>query len=255
MVSSGIIIFGLKQSSELACNPGMLGSWDIFLRKAGLKKLQMLSRWPRVYWKWFWPSSKGLLGPAMRFWGHLLGWAFPKIFLWVIRHSSAGADTEMCSLVLGWEKEKSWVKISVLEGAESAKGKVSKQGVKSDVLLTFCLISILSIWSAKFCFSEMVEVRTELGQFPAACWLALGLVLFFFSFFLLAAGGDSAVDSGHVADTWCCLMEDYHPIAGWFLENALCCTDSVRKGPECKYLIWKQMLLWGNPSGEIVLLL
>lgn len=167
----------------------MLGSWDIFLRKAGLKKLQMLSRWPRVYWKWFWPSSKGLLGPAMRFWGHLLGWAFPKTFLWVIRHSSAGADTEMCSLVLGWEKEKSWVKISVLEGAESAKGKVSKQGVKSDVLLTFCLISILSIWSAKFCFSEMVEVRTELGQFPAACWLALGLVLFYFSFFLLAAAG------------------------------------------------------------------
>lgn len=26
MVSSGIVIFGLKQSSELACNPGMLSS-------------------------------------------------------------------------------------------------------------------------------------------------------------------------------------------------------------------------------------
>lgn len=194
-----------------------------------------------------WPSNE-ILGP-------LAGLSIPKDISLGNQTFFCGADTEMCSLVLGWEKEKSWVKISVLEGAESAKGKVSKQGVKSDVLLTFCLISILSIWTTKFCFSEMVEVRTELEQFPAACWLALGLVLFYFSFFLLAAGGDSAVDSGHVADTWCCLMEDYHPIAGWFLENALCCTDSVRKGPECKYLIWKQMLLWGNPSGEVVLLL
>lgn len=77
VVSSGIIIFGLKQSSELACNPGMLRSWEILLMEAGLKKLQMLSQWPWVHWQCFWPFSKGLLAPAMRFWGHLLGWAFP----------------------------------------------------------------------------------------------------------------------------------------------------------------------------------
>lgn len=84
-----------------------------------------------------WPSNE-ILGP-------LAGLSIPKDISLGNQTFLCGADTEMCSLVLGWEKEKSWVKISVLEGAESAKGKVSKQGVKSDVLLTFCLISILSI--------------------------------------------------------------------------------------------------------------
>lgn len=74
----------------------------------------------------------------------------PKTFLWVVRDSSAGNATEMCSMVLGWEKEKSWVKISVLEDAEGAKGRVTVWGVRSDILLTFCLIIILSIWSTKF---------------------------------------------------------------------------------------------------------
>lgn len=60
----------------------------------------------------------------------------------------------MYSLVLGWEKEKSWVKISILELAEGAKGRVTKQGVSSDILLTFCLVIILSIWSTKFWFSD-----------------------------------------------------------------------------------------------------
>lgn len=78
MVSSGMIIFRLEQSSELAYDPGMLNSWKIPLVEAGLKKLQMPSWWPWVLWLCFWQSSKGLLGLVMGFWGHLLGWAFPK---------------------------------------------------------------------------------------------------------------------------------------------------------------------------------
>lgn len=89
----------------------------------------------------------------------------------------------------------------------------------------------------------------SLGQFPAACWLALSLVFVLFLLFPLCSRR-AAVDLRHVASTWCCLVEDYHPIRGWFLENALCCTASREKGPEWKYLIWKEMLLWGKPSGD-----
>lgn len=78
MVSSGIIIFRLKQSSELAYDSGMLNSWGIPLVEAELKKLQMPSWWPWVLWLCFWQASKGLLGLALGFWGHLLGWAFLK---------------------------------------------------------------------------------------------------------------------------------------------------------------------------------
>lgn len=78
----------------------------------------------------------------------------PRTFPWVIRDSSAGAATEMYSLVLCREMEKSWVKISVRELAEGTKGRVTQQGVSSDILLTFCLVIILSIWSTKFWFSD-----------------------------------------------------------------------------------------------------
>lgn len=53
------------------------------------------------------------------------------------------------------------MKISVLEDVEGGKGRVTEQRVRSDILLTFCLIIIPSIWSTKFCFSEMVGVRAE----------------------------------------------------------------------------------------------
>lgn len=180
MVSSGIVIFGLKQSSKLACKPGMLGSWEIILMEAGLKKLQMLSQWPWVHWQSFWPSSKGLLGPEMRFCWAEHSRRLPKTLLWEIRDSSGAAPTEVCSLVLGCGKGKIWVKISVLEDAERAKGRVTKQGVRSDTLLSLCLISILSIWSTKFSFSEMVEVETEFKAISSCLLIGScpGFVLF-----------------------------------------------------------------------------
>lgn len=58
----------------------------------------------------------------------------------------------------------------------------------------------------------------------------------------------AAVDSEQVAYTWCCLREDYRPIIGWFLKNALCCRASMGEGPECKYLVRKEVLRRGEPS-------
>lgn len=178
MVSSGIIIFGLKQSSELACNPGMLSSWEILLMEAGLKKLQMLSQWPWVHWLCFWPFSKGLLAPAMRFWGHLLGWAFPR----TPEDTSLGNRRFLCSscrrnVLIGawlWEGKE----LGENQCAEGAKGRIMMQGSDKIPCSPLCLISIPSIWSTKFFFSEMVEVRTEfravsscllVGSWPGFC--------------------------------------------------------------------------------------
>lgn len=100
----------------------------------------------------------------------------------------------------------------MLEDAEGAKGRITKQGVRSGVL-PYCLIGTPSTWSTKFCFSQIVEVRTE---FRADCHCLLvgtwpGFVLFLL---LHLHSRRAAVDSGRVGNTWCCLMEDYHPITG-----------------------------------------
>lgn len=135
MVSSRIIIFRLKPSSELSYDSGMLSSWESPLVEAGLKK-QMSSWWLWIHGLCFWLASRGLLGLAMEFWGRLLGWAFLKTLLGVIRDSSTVAATEICSLVLVCEEGKSWMKFGMLEDAEGAKGRVTKQRVRAGILLT-----------------------------------------------------------------------------------------------------------------------
>lgn len=112
---------------------------------------------------------------------------------------------------------------------------------------SYCLVSTPSIWPTKFRFSQTVEERTEFR--PFSIYLLVGTWPGFVLFLLLPLRSRSvAMDSEHVADTWCCLMEDYHPITRWFLENALCCKASKANRPECECFIRKEMFRWGKPS-------
>lgn len=88
-------------------------------------------------------------------------------------------------------------------------------------------------------------MRTEFRA-VSSC-LLVGIWPGFVLFLLPLHSRRAAVDSEHVANACCCLVEDYHPITGWCLENALCCRASMGERPESECLIRKEMLRWGKP--------
>lgn len=192
MVSSGIRVFRLKQSSGLAYDWGMLSSWEILLVEAGLKKLQMPSWRPWVHWLCFWPASKGLLGLAMGTWGHLLGWAFlkaPKV-------TSLGNQRFLCcdchrSVFIGpcmWGR-KELDENCRAGGCWGSKGEGYKAGGEIRYLAHHVAWSAPQVSGLEGSVSlRQWKWGQSLGQFPAAYRLALGLVLFYF-FFPFTAGG------------------------------------------------------------------
>ena len=142
VLSSGIIIFRLKQSSELVYDPGMLSSWEIPLMETGLKNFRCClgdHRFTACAFDWLqraclaWQSDFGVTRWAEH------SWRPPKTLLWVIWDSSPVPATEICPLVLICEEGKSWMKSGMLGDAEGAKGRVAKQGMRSGVLLILLL--------------------------------------------------------------------------------------------------------------------
>lgn len=207
----------------------MLNSWEIPLVKAGLKKLQMPSWWSWVLWLCFCPASKGLLGMAMGFWGHLLGWAFLKApketSLGNQRSPCCGCHRNMFMAPCLWGG-KELGEIWHAGGCWGSKGESYKAGGEIRYLAHPIAWSAPPVSGLQSCFSQAVEVRTEFRAVSSCLLVGTwpGFVLFLL---LHLHSREAAVDSEHVANTWCCLLEDYHPITGWFLENALCCRASV----------------------------